>query len=86
MTNSTVPPQRRTKRWAATWAVSLAPDDGLFVAMLATWVLFVALVSFVLLGWAGGASVLGAGGLVGVVTVAVQSRGGHRSDRPAKLS
>ncbi len=63
------------------------PDDRLFIAMLAAWVVLDALVSCALLGWQGGAWViLAVGGLVGMVAIAVQSNERPRSDRAAEPS
>ena len=53
---------------------SLKPDDLMFVAMLTAWVLIVALVSYLLLGWAGAGAVVSAASLYAAAMIAVQSR------------
>ena len=55
-------------------ALSLKPDDLMFVAMLTAWVLIVALVSYLLLGWAGAGAVVSAASLYAAAMIAVQSR------------
>jgi hypothetical protein len=60
---------------AARRSLSPLPDDRLFVAVLASWVLFVALVTYVLLGWLGAGAILAVGALAGIGTIAIGSRG-----------
>ena len=54
--------------------LSLKPDDLLFVAMLAAWVVLVDIVTYLLLGWASAAALIIVAGLFGIGTVAIQSR------------
>jgi hypothetical protein len=61
----------------------LRPDDRLFVAMLAAWVVLDGLVSCALLGWAGIGVVLFAGALLGMLAIAMQSSERSRSGRAA---
>ena len=65
--------------WPTTRVLAVAPDDGAFIVLWASWVVLLALVTSVLLGWASGASILGVAGLVGIVTIAVQSSGARRT-------
>jgi hypothetical protein len=63
------------------------PDDRLFIAMLAAWVVLDALVSFALLGWQGAYVILAGGGLAGMVAIALQSHERRpRSSRAAEPS
>ena len=66
-----------TRWWQVTW-VAVAPDDRAFLALWATWVVFVALVGYVLLGWTGGALVLGIAGAFMVVTTTLHYRVAYR--------
>jgi hypothetical protein len=59
---------------AARRGLSPLPDDRLFVAVLASWVLFVALVTYVLLGWLGAGVILAVGALAGIGRIAMHSR------------
>ena len=52
----------------------LMPDDWLYTAMLTAWVALVAAVTYLLLGWASAAALIVVAGLLGLGTVAVQSR------------
>jgi hypothetical protein len=61
-------------------SLALRPDDRLYVAMLAAWVLLVTVVGYVLLGWAGAGAILAGAMLVGIVTIVVQSRERARSN------
>ena len=61
--------------------LSLKPDDLLFVAMLAAWVVLVDIVTYLLLGWASAAALIIVAGLFGIGTVAIQSRLPRRPDR-----
>jgi hypothetical protein len=64
----------------------LRPDDRLFVAMLAAWVVLDGLVSCALLGWAGVWVILFAGALLSMLAIAMQSgersRPGRAAERP----
>lgn len=62
-------------------ALSLKPDDLLFVAMLAAWVVLVDIVTYLLLGWASAAALITVACLFGIGTVAIQSRQPRRPDR-----
>jgi hypothetical protein len=55
-------------------ALSLKPDDLMFVALLTTWVLIVALVAYLLLGVIGAGVVMAAASLFAAGMIAVQSR------------
>ncbi len=59
----------------------LMPDDWLYTALLTAWVSLVAAVTYLLLGWASAAALLTVAGLVGLGTVALQSRPPRRPDR-----
>ena len=54
--------------------LSLKHDDLLFVALLAAWIVLVAVVSYLLLGWTGAGAVITVASLCGMGLVAVQSR------------
>jgi hypothetical protein len=54
--------------------VALQPDDRLFVAMLTAWVILVAIVTYLLLGWESAGAVIAVAGFFGIGTIAVQSR------------
>jgi hypothetical protein len=62
-------------------SLSLKPDDLLFVAMLTAWVVLVAIVTYLLLGWASAAALITVAGLFGIGTVALQSRPPRRPNR-----
>jgi hypothetical protein len=62
----------------------LRPDDRLFVAMLAAWVVLDGLVSCALLGWAGVGVILFAGALLSMLAIAMQSSEGSRPGRAAE--
>jgi hypothetical protein len=76
-------------RWGARWdawlanryGLALQPDDRLFVAMLTAWVILVAIVAFLLLGWESAGAIIIVAGLLGMGTVAVQSRQHRRQER-----
>ena len=51
----------------------LMPDDGLFVGMLTAWVSFVAIVTYLLLGWACAGALVTVMGLVGMGAMMVDS-------------
>jgi hypothetical protein len=59
----------------------LMPDDWLYTAMLSAWVVLVAVVTYLLLGWGSAAALLGVAGLFAAGTVAVQSRQPRRPNR-----
>ena len=59
----------------------LMPDDWLYTVMLTAWVLLVAVVTYLLLGWASAAALIAVAGLLGIGTVAIQSRPPRRPDR-----
>jgi hypothetical protein len=54
--------------------LSLKHDDFLFVVLLAAWILLVAVVSYLLLGWIGAGAVITVATLCGMGLIAVQSR------------
>ena len=62
-------------------SLSLKPDDLLFVAMLAAWVLVVAIVAYLLLGWVGAGTVMAAASLFVAGMIAAQSRELRRHGR-----
>jgi hypothetical protein len=64
--------------------LSLKPDDLLFVAMLTAWVLIVALVAYLLLGWVGAAGVISAASLFSAGMIAAQSRQHRRHGHQGK--
>jgi hypothetical protein len=64
----------------------LRPDDRLFVAMLAAWVVLDAVVSCALLGWQGAFVLVFVGGLVAVAAVLAQSKERARSSQAAAAS
>ena len=55
-------------------ALSLKPDDLMFVAMLTAWVTIVAIVAYLLLGLIGAGAVMAAASLFAAGMIAVQSR------------
>ena len=59
----------------------LMPDDWLYAGLLTAWVVLVAVVTYLLLGWASAAALIAVVGLVGLGTVAIQSRQPRRPDR-----
>jgi len=59
----------------------LRPDDRLFVAMLAAWVVLDAVVSCALLGWRGTFVLVFVGGLVAVAAILAQSKERVRAGR-----
>jgi hypothetical protein len=62
------------------------PDDRLFVAMLAAWVVLDAVVSCALLGWQGAFVLIFVGGLVALAAVMGQSKERARSSRASGAS
>ena len=66
--------------------LSLKPDDLLFVIILTAWVVLVAIVTYVLLGWACAGAVITVAGLYGIGTIAVQSRQHRRQDFKGRRS
>ena len=59
----------------------LMPDDWLYAALLTAWIVLVAVVTYLLLGWASAAALIAVVGLFGLGTVAIQSRQSRRPDR-----
>jgi hypothetical protein len=71
------------KWWIGAWDAyhHCLPDDRLFVAMLTAWVAFLAVVTYLLLGWVSAGVVIIVAGLFGIAMNAAQSRQGRRQDR-----
>lgn len=63
------------KRWNRVWTAvpHCLPDDRLFVALLTSWVSFLAVVTYLLLGWESAGVLIALAGVVGIATVAFQS-------------
>jgi hypothetical protein len=61
--------------------LSLMPDDRGFVALLAAWVVLIALVTYILLGCIGAGVILSIGGIGGIVMVAAAVRQGQQPRR-----
>jgi ABC-type transport system involved in cytochrome bd biosynthesis fused ATPase/permease subunit len=59
----------------------LMPDDWLYAAMLSAWIALVAVVTYVLLGWASAAALLVVAALSALGMVAIQSRSSRRQNR-----
>jgi hypothetical protein len=73
--------------WKANYhALSLQPDDRLFVAMLTAWVVLVAIVTYLLLGWASAGAIITVAGLFAIGTIAVHSKQHRRQDRTRSRS
>jgi membrane associated rhomboid family serine protease len=60
---------------------SLKPDDRLFVAMLTAWIVLLAVVTYLLLGWESAGVLIVVAGLFGFATIAAQSRRHRGQDR-----
>jgi hypothetical protein len=59
----------------------LMPDDWLYAAMLSAWIALVAVVTYLLLGWASAAALIIVAGLSAIGMVALQSRSPRRHGR-----
>jgi len=66
----------------------LLPDDWLYTAMLTAWIVLVTAVTYLLLGWASAAALIGVACLFGIGAVAIQIRPPRRRREavPARLS
>ena len=71
---SNLPEPSIMQRWMDVWTVHFLPDDRLFVALLATWVLALAAITNALLGWAAAAGLVTVTGFLSLATVAVETR------------
>jgi membrane associated rhomboid family serine protease len=58
------------------------PDDRLFVAMLTAWVVLLACVTYLLLGWESAGVLIAVAGLFGTATIATQSQPHRRNASP----
>jgi hypothetical protein len=74
--------------WIAAWTpltthgrLYLKPDDRLYVAMLTAWIALVAVVTYLLLGWAAAGVLVSVAGLFGLGGLAFQSRQHGRARR-----
>jgi hypothetical protein len=70
------------KRWdrVRTALRHYLPDDRLFVALLTTWVAVLAVVTYLLLGWASAGVLIAIAGIVGTATVAFHSSAPYRQN------
>jgi uncharacterized membrane protein YccC len=70
---------RRCTKVRSVMAHSL-PDDRLFIALLTTWVGLLAVATYLLLGWASAGLLVVILGVMGIGTIAFQTRHPHRQD------
>jgi hypothetical protein len=70
------------KRWNGVWTAfpHCLPDDRLFVALLTAWVVVLAVVTYLLLGWESAGVLIAIAGIVGIATVAFQSGEHYRQN------
>ena len=70
-------------KWIGAWNAfhHCLPDDRLFVALLTTWVVLLAVVTYLLLGWESAGVLITIAGVVGITTIAAQSRPHRRQGR-----
>jgi hypothetical protein len=61
------------------------PDDGLFVAMLTAWVVLLAVVTYLFLGWESAGVLIIVAVLFAIATIAAQSRR-HRRTGPHRVT
>jgi hypothetical protein len=62
------------------------PDDRVFVAVLTSWVVVLALVTYLLLGWVSAGVLITVAAVFVIATIAAQSRQHRRQDRTVQRS